>query len=87
MIRKLPVRPIVAAVPATLPVNVLLALAGAASRQAQEPLFNLPGALNSLLGDWQHAVKVMSPKIFAPGWNSDQFRDFLYNATPVQNSF
>jgi hypothetical protein len=84
MTRKLFVKPIVAAAPATLPVNVLLALPEAS--RAIEPLFNLPGAVNSLLGDWHCAVKVMNPKVFAPAWNSNQFRDFLYRAQPAPSS-
>src|SRR5262249_55303524 len=60
-------KPVVAAAPAKLPVNVLLALPEYVTRDSSVPLFNLPAAVTSLLGDWQRAVNVMNPKVWAPG--------------------
>jgi len=82
MVWELPIRPVVAAAPARMPINVLLALPEYVTRNPKVPLFNLPASVNSLLGDWHRAVNVMNPKVWAPGWDSEQFLNFVYNAQP-----
>src|SRR5271165_196126 len=84
---ELPIRPVVAEAPLRLPINVLLALPEYVTSNPNVPLFNLPGAVSSLLGDWQRAVNVMNPKVWAPGWDSENFLNFVFHAQPRPSSF
>ena len=86
MIRRLPVKPIVAAQVTKLPVKVLVALPELTSQRSGESFFNLPGAVNAELGEWRGALKVMIPKIWAPGWTPTQLHYFLDNAPPPLSS-
>ena len=78
-IERLPVRPGLIDVPLQLPINVLLALPLFSQRAKSQPFFNLPGAINRLLGGdgWQRAMMVMRPHILAPGWSREALRDVL----------
>jgi hypothetical protein len=74
---ELPVKPALADVPMMLPVNVLLVLPESNRTSAISRVFNLPGAINEILGGpgWDEAVKIMNARIFAPGWNMEQIAE------------
>ncbi|HUQ30733.1 MAG TPA: hypothetical protein VM095_01380 [Pyrinomonadaceae bacterium] len=61
-----------------LPINALLMLPDYITRVLGLP-FNLPGAVNKLMGGsgWETAIKVMRPRVWAPGWNDQQLRSFV----------
>src|SRR2546425_12355865 len=64
----------------TLPINVLLALPEVQdSKDAVLEFFNLPAAINVLLGGpgWERAKAVLNPSVVAPGWTRSQYLDFL----------
>jgi hypothetical protein len=86
MTRKLPIPPVLAVIPARMPLSILLALPESVTNPKQEgmraPVFNLAGAVNVLLGDWYWSDKVMSPSIWAPGWDAQEFRNFIYHSHP-----
>src|ERR1051325_9103084 len=65
-----------------LPINVLLALPEIRENTAVEQLFNLPSAINLLLGSegWYRATRVMRPMLLAPDWDNDVLHAFLSNA-------
>jgi len=72
---ELRVSPALADAPMKLPVNVLLVLPRSGGNTAVPEVFNLPAAINEVLGrpGWDQAVKVLNPRIEAPGWTDDQF--------------
>jgi hypothetical protein len=72
---ELPVRPALADVPMKLPVNVLLVLPKSDGITRVSGVFNLPAAINEVLGreSWDQAVRVLNPRIEAPGWSEEQF--------------
>src|SRR5450759_3294387 len=77
---ELPVKPALADIPMTLPVNVLLFLPESDGITPISGVFNLPAAVNELLGKegWNRAIKVMNARILAPGWTEDQFRKTFF---------
>lgn len=55
--------------PPRMPIDILLALPDyVTGPETVSHLFNLPGAINDLMGGsgWESAVKVMKPYIWAP---------------------
>lgn len=71
-------RPAIAAIPASMPLNVLLALPEYVTESKDAP-FNLPAAINDLMGraGWERATSVMTPYVWAPGWKYEQLREFV----------
>jgi hypothetical protein len=74
-IQRLAVRPVLAGVPVDLPLQVMLAF----GEHRDVYGFNLPAASALLLGrfNWERAVRVLSPHVWAPGWNEERFRAYL----------
>jgi hypothetical protein len=65
--------------PPVLPMDILLTLPDyVTDLEPQEWLFNLPGAINDLMGSagWERATQVMKPEIWAPKWTDEQLYDF-----------
>jgi hypothetical protein len=63
--------------PPVLPMDILLTLPDyVTDLEPQEWLFNLPGAINDLMGSagWERATQVMKPEIWAPKWTDEQLR-------------
>ncbi len=75
----LPVKPAVAAVPARMPLRIMLALPDNVAVEGEVPIFNVPGAVAALLGrfGWERAVKILSPVVWAPGWDDSQLEEFV----------
>jgi hypothetical protein len=78
-VREIPGRPVIASVPNHLPIDILLALPAYVTMNPQARPFNLPGAIQDLLGEagWDRATKVLNPRVWAPGWNSFQLAEFV----------
>jgi hypothetical protein len=76
---ELPVIPVLHEEYVRLPLNVLLALPEYVTRTPTVPMFNVPGAINSLMDSsgLERAVKVMNPHVWAPGWSATQLRSFV----------
>lgn len=65
--------------PPRMPIDILLALPDyVTGPETVSHLFNLPGAINDLMGGsgWESAVKVMKPYIWAPQWNDEDLYKF-----------
>lgn len=68
-----------AAVPPHMPIDILLALPEYVTGPENVAyLFNLPGAINDLMGGagWESAAQVMKPYVWAPQWNNEQLMKF-----------
>ena len=72
---ELSTQPAVGDRPVLLPLTALLVVPAAIP--AQQP-FNLPSTIDLWLGSygWESMQDVMRLKVWAPGWNDDQLRDF-----------
>ncbi len=68
------VRPMLSEVPMILPVNILLVLPESDGITPISGVFNLPAAINEVLGGqgWDRAARIMNPSIVAPGWKEGQ---------------
>ena len=74
------VTPVVARNLIDLPLNILLALPDYATEVPSAAPFNLPAAINYLVGrqrGWDVAVKVLRPHVWAPGWDDRQLHEFV----------
>lgn len=72
-------RPVLADVPVEMPIDILLALPEYVTRDPAAPVFNLPGAIALLLGQfgWERASKILRPWIWAPGWDDGNLERFV----------
>jgi hypothetical protein len=69
-----------AATPPHMPIDTLLALPDyVTGPENVSYLFNLPGAINDLMGGsgWEKAVQVMRPYIWAPQWSDEELYKFV----------
>jgi hypothetical protein len=81
MIRKLPVKPVVAAL-TTLPINVLLAVGEHMVAGNRQPLFNRMDTAAALLGDWSRIPTVLNLHIWTPGPDEERRSGSLAEAGP-----
>src|SRR5258707_1085618 len=65
--------------PARMPIRIQLALPDYATANQDQHLFNLPAAINDLMGTsgWLEATGVLEPHVWAPGWNLKQLQAFV----------
>lgn len=65
--------------PVRMPINIQLALPDYVTANADQHIFNLPAAINDLMGSsgWRAASGVMRPRVWARGWNDKQLRKFV----------
>jgi len=68
----------------TLPIGVLLALPELPDKMSVAGLFNLPAAINLLLGGpaLERARTVLEPTVLAPGWSQERFLSFCASPVP-----
>src|SRR5439155_7711103 len=65
--------------PPHMPIDILLALPDyVTGSENTQLLFNLPGAINDLMGGegWEAAIQVMKPYVWAPQWSNEQLNTF-----------
>jgi hypothetical protein len=74
----LQVTPSVARVPLRLPISILLTLPDYVTGNVGSPVFNLLAVIGRLLGraEYFRVAKVMSPRVWAPGWSDAQLKQF-----------
>lgn len=75
---KLPVRPVLADIWLTMPINLLLALPEYVTRDPNAPKHNVIADIRNFLSasGWEVATKVIKPHIWAPGWSDDELKTF-----------
>jgi hypothetical protein len=75
----LPIPSLLANEPIRMPINIQLALPDYVTSEAENHIFNVPAAINELMGSsgWRVATRVMKPRVWAPGWDNKQLREFV----------
>jgi hypothetical protein len=65
--------------PVQMPINVLLAVPDYVVADTDRHIFNVPGAVNELMGGsgWRVATQVMKPRVWAPAWDEAELRAFV----------
>jgi hypothetical protein len=79
---ELPGKPRLADEMIRMPINILLALPDYVTRDEGSLIFNLPGALNMVMGGpgWEHAIDVMLPRIWAEQLSDEQLSQFVHRS-------
>lgn len=76
---ELPVKPQLADKEFQMPIDILLALPNYVTEDDESLIFNLPGAINILMGrsGWENATEVMLPRIWARQLSDEQLRGLV----------